>query len=147
MTQTETKQLVYSAHKRFGSFEKSEQFLKEKGLKLSRADFYRKLGAAKKDRREQLYLIAQDYAESTVDTINTFHTLEDMLFEIAENPKSSPGDKIRAIREIRELQFDITAYEESTQGTLERDVKLFGDKESTDEKVLSQASSIGRRQN
>lgn len=141
MPLNETLQLVWAAHKRIKHWEKIKPFLKEHGHEMGRATFYRKLGAARKQRREQLYEIAKGYAEGTVDRINTFYTLEDTLFEILENTTDN-NVKIRAVKEIKELQYDITAFEESTQGTIEQDVKLFGNQESRNEKILSEASSI-----
>lgn len=146
MPLNETLQTVWDAHKLYKAWKDIEEFLTAKGYPMPKSTFYRKLGTVKAKRREQLYDIAKNYAEGTADRINTFHTLESKLFDILEKTTDNMV-KVRVIKEIKELQYDITAFEESTQGTIQTDVKLFGDQESRDEEILSQAASIGRRQN
>jgi len=139
MLLNETLQTVWDASKQHMIWKGIKQYLIDHGHEMGRATYYRKLGTIKAGRRDRLYNIAKDATNNTADRIATFYTLEKMLFEICET--ADDADKIRAIKEIKELQHDITAYEESTQGSLEQDVRLFGDKKSPEYQIPGQTQS------
>jgi len=144
MSLNETLQIIWDAHKQFKTWDDKKTYLKKHGCKMPKSTYYKKLDKIKTGRRDRLYDIAKNATNNTADRIATFYTCENLLFEIYRTT-TNDAIKIRAIKEIKELQHDITAYEESTQGSLERDVKLFGDKESTEYQIIGQTKSDSSR--
>ena len=144
MSLNETLQIIWDAHKIFETWDDKKAYLKKHGYKIPKSTYYKKLDKIKTDRRDRLYDIAKDATNNTADRIATFYTCENLLFEIYRTA-TNDAIKIRVIKEIKELQYDISAYEESTQGSLERDVKLFGDQKNREPESESQTQSNSSR--
>ena len=123
-----TDQTVWDAHLQCPVWKDAKRYLEEHGHKLSHTSFYRRLAKIKDGRRDELYEIAKNSANGTVDRLATIRTCEKMLFEVCKTT-GDDGVKVRAIKEIKELQYAISAYEESSQAVLERDVRIFGKKD------------------
>ena len=107
------------------SEKESLDYLKKRGIEISRDKYYRILGRVSSETSKRLYEICKNFKERHMARIDEVETIRQKLWEIFREATKT-ADKIRALHELRELQPWISAYDEATQGVIEDVIKNFG---------------------
>lgn len=101
-------------------------YLKKKGHKMDRNQYYRIWGTVSTETRKRLFEICKNMKERHMERIDDVEMIRTQLLDVLKEPKLKTENKLRTLHELRELQQWISAYDESAQGVLEDFVKNFG---------------------
>ena len=107
------------------SEKESLDYLKKRGIEISRDKYYRILGRISSETSKRLYEICKNFKERHMQRIDKFEVIEKLMWENYKEC-NDPTKRVRILKEIREMQIYLSAFDEATAGVIEEVIRNFG---------------------